>query len=77
MAGYLYNATDIPSFLSDAEWDDLCKFIDEHYDGITHYHKHLIKRETLGTATAMYLTDEYLPSIVKHAAMSKANAPRE
>lgn len=75
MAGYLYNATDIPSFLTDPEWDELCKFIDEHWDEIEHYHKHLIQWETLSTATAMYLTEDYLPSIVKHAAMSKANAP--
>lgn len=73
MAGFLYNTGVAESFLSDAEWDDLCKFIDEHYDEITHYHKHLVKRETLDTATAMYLTDDYLPSIVKHAAMARAN----
>lgn len=72
MAGYLYNATDIPSFLSDPEWDELCKFIDEHWDEITHHHKHLIKRETLPTATAMYLTEDYLPAIIRYSAMAKA-----
>ncbi len=75
-AGYLYNATDIPSFLTDPEWDELCKFIDEYWDEITHHHKSYIQRETLPTATAMYLTEEYLPTIIKCSAKLKANADK-
>lgn len=69
MAGYLYNTGVSESPLTDPEWDALCGQINEQWENITHPHKHLIKREHLGTATAMYLTEEYLPSITKHAAM--------
>ena len=50
MCAYAYYVEDDP-LISDAEFDELSKFILEHYNAIDHPHKHLITKEDLTAGT--------------------------
>ena len=54
------------SRISDGEYDDLAKYILEHWDDLEHPHKHLLSKDMLEAGTC--LIKEY-PQIVKDTAM--------
>lgn len=62
MCAYAYYKEDSP-LISDAEFDELAKFILANYDAIDHPHKHLVTKSDLEAGT--YL-GEY-PNMVKGA----------
>ena len=62
MCAYAYYKEDSP-LISDAEFDELAKFISANYDAIDHPHKHLVTKGDLEAGT--YL-GEY-PNMVKGA----------
>ncbi len=66
MAGHGYEHLDRP-LISDGLWDELCRYLDHAWDEIEHPHKALIRREHLSAGTAMGLTVEVLPEMVKAA----------
>lgn len=71
-AGYAYEVLDEP-IISDGAWDELCQFVQKYRtETLQHRHGHLIDDEALASGTAGYLTESYLPSLVKCAAFSRA-----
>lgn len=67
LGGYLYEnihryPVGTPLVMSDSAWDMLCGRLDAEWDKIDPPRLKLIQREELRTATASYLTDEYLPA---------------
>jgi hypothetical protein len=64
MACYLYYVEDL-SVLPDTQFDELCKDLLEHWDEITHFHKHLTTKEDLEAGTGFSIK---YPTIVVCAA---------
>ena len=50
MFSYLYYVKNI-SLIEDTEFDQMCKTLLEKLDGLTHMHKHLVKKENLTAGT--------------------------
>ena len=66
---YLYYVENI-SYVSDKEYDFICKTLYEEWDNVNHFHKYLIEKESLLSGTGYYLT---YPDRVKYAALSLTN----
>ena len=67
MASYLYYIR-YQSVMPDSEYDELAKYLLEHWDTFEHLHKHLVTPEDLKAGTLFRLRDEDYPLIVKGAA---------
>ena len=65
MYSYLYYEKDSP-IISDAEYDTICIRLDDEWDVIEHYHKHIIDKENLVAGTGYSLK---YPTIVKDSAL--------
>jgi NAD-dependent DNA ligase len=65
MSSYLYYELD-KNVLDDHQFDQICRRLYREFDNITHYHKHLLDKDSLGASTGYQLK---YPTIVKHAAM--------
>ena len=63
MSSYAYYVEDDP-IVSDAEYDIICRMLDENWEEIEHSHKSWVVREDLKAGTGYSL--EY-PDRVKHA----------
>ena len=63
---YIYYHLD-NSVIADSEYDEMAKYILEHYDELEHPHKHLISKDALVAGTFLLPEDEY-PTIVKDTA---------
>ena len=50
MFSYLYYEKNI-SLIDDTEYDSLCKTLLEKFDNLKHFHKHLVKKESLTAGT--------------------------
>ena len=50
MFSYLYYEKNI-SLIEDTEFDQMCKTLLKKLDGLTHMHKHLVKKENLTAGT--------------------------
>ena len=50
MLSYLYYEKNI-TLIDDTEFDQMCKTLLEKLDGLTHMHKHLVKKENLTAGT--------------------------
>lgn len=70
MSSYLYYKLD-DCVISDGEFDDICKTLNEKWDMVEHFHKHLVIRDNLLSGTGFCLTDNVdFPNRVKNAAKS-------
>jgi|TARA_R110000823_G_scaffold315253_1_gene446332 hypothetical protein len=69
MASYLYYEENV-NVIPDTEFDELCKYLLEHHDELTHPHKHLVTKDNLRAGTCLGI--EY-PSRVKGAAVQWYN----
>ena len=69
MASYLYYICDLQPPLSDAEFDQLGRYLLDHYDEISHPHKHLVTKEDFSAGTLFGLAREAYPLITRHAAI--------
>lgn len=67
MASYLYYIR-YQSVMPDVEYDELSKYLMEHWDTFEHMHKHLVTQEDLQAGTLFALADGDYPLIVKGAA---------
>ncbi len=65
MFSYLYYEKNI-SLIDDAEFDEMCKTLLEKLDGLTHMHKHLVKKENLTAGTGY---DIKYTNMIKDSAM--------
>jgi len=63
---YIYYHLD-NSVIADSEYDQMAKYILEHYDELDHPHKHLISKDALEAGTMLLREDEY-PAIVRDTA---------
>ena len=50
MFSYLYYEKNI-SLIDDTEYDSLCKTLLEKFDNLKHFHKHLVKKDSLTAGT--------------------------
>ncbi len=50
MFSYLYYEKNI-SLIDDTEFDSLCKTLLEKFDSLKHFHKHLVKKDSLTAGT--------------------------
>ena len=66
MFSYLYYVKHI-SLIEDTEFDQMCKTLLEKLDGLTHMHKHLVKKENLTAGTGY---DIVYTNLIKDSAMS-------
>lgn len=71
MASYLYYIEDV-SILSDTLYDRLCNMLDQQWDSIEHFHKHLVPRADLSAGTGFAITD--YPERVRGAALRLAHS---
>lgn len=53
------------SLLSDTCFDNLCKWMLEHYDELEHQHKHLVSKDALRAGTGYHIKEDQYPLIVK------------
>lgn len=67
IASYMYYIKD-EWYISDSQYDQCCKLLDEKWDLIDHQHKHIIDRASLSATTGFTLKESDYPLIVKHAA---------
>jgi len=67
MAGYLYEVEGV-AIMADSEFDNLCKYMDKHWDSIEHFHKHLVHRDSLASCTVSYIDWKTVPSRISSAA---------
>ena len=65
MFSYLYYVKHI-SLIEDTEFDQMCKTLLEKLDGLTHMHKHLVKKENLTAGTGY---DIVYTNMIKDSAM--------
>ena len=65
MFSYLYYVKHI-SLIEDTEFDQMCKTLLEKLDGLTHMHKHLVKKENLTAGTGY---DIKYTNMIKDSAM--------
>ena len=65
MFSYLYYVKNI-SLIEDTEFDQMCKTLLEKLDGLTHMHKHLVKKENLTAGTGY---DIVYTNMIKDSAM--------
>ena len=65
MFSYLYYVKNI-SLIEDTEFDQMCKTLLEKLDGLTHMHKHLVKKENLTAGTGY---DIKYTNMIKDSAM--------
>ena len=65
MFSYLYYEKNI-SLIEDTEFDQMCKTLLEKLDGLTHMHKHLVKKENLTAGTGY---DIKYTNMIKDSAM--------
>ena len=65
MLSYLYYEKNI-SLIEDTEFDTMCKTLLEKLDGLTHMHKHLVKKESLTAGTGY---DIKYTNMIKDSAM--------
>ena len=65
MFSYLYYEKDI-NLITDNEFDTLCKTLLDKLDGLTHMHKHLVKKESLTAGTGY---DIVYTEMIKNSAM--------
>ena len=65
MFSYLYYEKNI-NLIEDTEFDQLCKTLLEKLDGLTHMHKHLVKKESLTAGTGY---DIKYTNMIKQSAM--------
>lgn len=56
MASYAYYVCN-ESIISDALYDEICKWLKEHHETISHPHKHLISSEMWSIGSAYYLKE--------------------
>ena len=56
---YIYYHLD-NSVIADSEYDQMAKYILEHYDELDHPHKHLISKDALEAGTMLLREDEKL-----------------
>ena len=68
---YIYYHLD-NSVITDSEYDEMAKYILEHWDDLEHPHKHLISKDALQAGTMLLRDDEY-PTIVKDTAKMMKN----
>ena len=54
------------NLIEDAEFDQMCKTLLDKYDGLTHMHKHLVKKESLTAGTGY---DIVYTNMIKNSAM--------
>tara|TARA_Y100001937_G_scaffold97259_1_gene132431 strand:- start:684 stop:968 length:285 start_codon:yes stop_codon:yes gene_type:complete len=66
MSSYLYYVHN-KSVLTDNQFDNLCKRLDDNWDNITHVHKELISRQDLkvGSGYAINYTNMIMNSALK------------
>lgn len=64
MASYAYYILN-QSVMPDTEYDQLARFLLEHYDEFEHQHKYLVTKEDLQAGTLFTLKDEDYPMMVK------------
>ena len=65
MLSYLYYEKDI-TLIDDTEFDQMCKTLLDKLDGLTHMHKHLVKKESLTAGTGY---DIVYTEMIKNSAM--------
>lgn len=65
VASFLYYTLN-RSIITDADYDSLCRELEENYRGFTHPHKHLVSRGHFAAGTGY---DIHYPLMVQHAAM--------
>ena len=65
MFSYLYYEKNI-SLIEDTEFEQMCKSLFEKLDGLTHLHKHLVKKENLTAGTGY---DIKYTNMIKDSAM--------
>ena len=65
MFSYLYYEKNI-NLIQDTEFDHMCKTLLDKLDGLTHMHKHLVKKESLTAGTGY---DIVYTNMIKHSAM--------
>ena len=65
MFSYLYYVKHI-SLIEDTEFDQMCKTLLDKLDGLTHMHKHLVKKENLTAGTGY---DIKYTNMIKDSAM--------
>ena len=65
MFSFLYYEKNI-SLIEDTEFDTMCKTLLDKLDGLTHMHKHLVKKESLTAGTGY---DIVYTNMIKDSAM--------
>lgn len=63
MASYVYYILD-QNVMPDMEYDELARYLLEHYDEFEHQHKHLVTKEDLSAGTLFALKEEDYPRMV-------------
>ena len=58
MASYAYYQRDEP-LLTDHTFDQICTRLDEVWDTVEHWHKHLVDRPSLAAGTCLLALEEY------------------
>ncbi len=72
MASYLYYVHDVP-LLSDGMFDEICRYLLDHFDEIEHEHSHLIDPSMFTAGTGYSLEFQRFPTRTIAAAVTLAD----